>query len=59
MGGCEALKEVGRRGQNHKTRGKADAVDGEASQPLFKVIPLGTKYEVLVAKKRDRNADWG
>ena len=45
VGEGEAQKQVGQDRQREELRQRADAVDGEAAQPLTQVVAMGAKDE--------------
>ena len=50
-------EDIGGRGKDYESHGKGDAVDGEAAQPLLKVVAVRAKDEVLVAQEGYGNPD--
>jgi hypothetical protein len=52
-------EDVGGGGQDDQAHGKADAIDGEAAQPLPEVVAVSAEDEVLVAEERDGDGDGG
>ena len=51
-------EECGRKWEDHEFKRCTDAVDHHALQPLFDVVAVRSKDEVLVAEERDRDGDW-
>ena len=55
----DVQEDVGGGGQDDQAHGKADAIDGEAAQPLPEVVAVGAEDEVFVAEERDGDGDGG
>ena len=53
----DVQKDAGGNGQDDQLRRSADAVDGEAAQPLLQIVAAGAEDEMLVAKEGNRNTN--